>query len=46
MIRLLLPLLALLAISACETMKGAGRDLQAGGAALTSEANKAQPPGY
>lgn len=46
MIRLLLPLLALLAISACETMKGAGRDLQAGGAALSSEAKKAEPSGY
>ena len=42
MTRSLLPLLALLALTACETVKGAGRDLQIGGSAITSEANKVQ----
>ncbi|KFI33911.1 entericidin EcnAB [Haematobacter missouriensis] len=38
----LLPLLAVLAIAACNTMAGAGHDIQSGGAALTGEARKAQ----
>ena len=46
MIRLILPMIALLALTACETMKGAGRDLQGAGAAITTEAKKAEPSGY
>lgn len=42
MIRLTLPLLALLALAACETVKGAGRDLQTTGSAISSEAAEAQ----
>lgn len=42
MIRLTLPLLALLALTACETVKGAGRDLQSAGTAISSEASEAQ----
>jgi predicted small secreted protein len=38
----LLPLLALLAVSACETVEGAGRDLQTAGAVVTDEAQDAQ----
>ncbi|MEI4470044.1 entericidin A/B family lipoprotein [Frigidibacter sp. MR17.24] len=40
--RIALVLTALLALTACETMKGAGRDIQSGGAALTSEASQTQ----
>ena len=42
MTRLTLPLLALLALAACETVKGAGRDLQTAGAAISTEAQKVQ----
>ncbi len=42
MIRITLPLLALLALAACETVKGAGRDLQSAGQAISSEAADAQ----
>jgi len=38
----LLPLLAILGLAACNTMAGAGRDIQSGGAALTEEARKTQ----
>ncbi len=38
----LLPLLALLAVSACETVEGAGRDLQTAGAVVVDEAQDAQ----
>lgn len=42
MIRLTLPLLALMALAACETVKGAGRDLQSAGATIASEASQVQ----
>jgi len=42
MIRLTLRFLALLSLAACETVKGAGRDLQSAGAAISSEASQAQ----
>lgn len=42
MTRLALPLLALIALAACETVKGAGRDLQSAGAAITTEADQVQ----
>jgi entericidin B len=35
-------LFALLALAACETVKGAGEDLQTAGQAVESEANQAQ----
>lgn len=35
-------ILALTALAACETVKGAGRDMQGAGHAITSEANKVQ----
>ncbi|MEZ5883193.1 MAG: entericidin A/B family lipoprotein [Paracoccaceae bacterium] len=35
-------LVALLALTACETVKGAGRDIESAGSALSSEASKAQ----
>ncbi|WP_415182999.1 entericidin A/B family lipoprotein [Phaeovulum sp.] len=38
----LIVLIALVALTACETVKGAGRDLETAGGAITSEANKAQ----
>lgn len=38
----LLPLLALLAAAACNTMEGAGRDIQAGGAAISDGAQDVQ----
>ncbi|MCE5973737.1 entericidin A/B family lipoprotein [Sinirhodobacter sp. WL0062] len=38
----LIPLLALAALSACETVKGAGRDLQSAGAVVSREAAEAQ----
>lgn len=34
--------LALGALAACETVKGAGQDLQSAGAAVSSEANRVQ----
>ena len=42
MIRIALPLIALLTLAACETVKGAGRDLQSAGQTITSEATDAQ----
>lgn len=38
----LLPLLALMILSACETVQGAGRDLQTAGEAITEESQDAQ----
>ncbi|HQY45009.1 MAG: entericidin A/B family lipoprotein [Tabrizicola sp.] len=35
-------LLALLGLAACETVEGAGRDLQTAGEAITDEAQDAQ----
>lgn len=35
-------ILALGALSACETVKGAGNDLQTAGAAVSAEASRAQ----
>ena len=37
-----LPLLALLALAACETIEGAGQDLQGAGAAVSAEARRTQ----
>ncbi|PJE32216.1 entericidin B membrane lipoprotein [Pseudooceanicola marinus] len=42
MIRLAFCLAALTALTACETVKGAGRDLQTAGAAIEGEANRSQ----
>jgi predicted small secreted protein len=42
MTKITISLLAILALSACETVKGAGRDMQAAGHAVTSEATDAQ----
>ena len=38
----LLPLLALMALTACETVQGAGRDLQSAGATITEESQQTQ----
>lgn len=38
----LLPLLAIMALSACETVEGAGRDLQNAGEVITAESQDAQ----
>ena len=38
----LLPLLALMILSACETVQGAGRDLETVGEAITEESQDAQ----
>lgn len=35
-------ILAMFALTACETVKGAGRDMQAAGSTITSEAAKTQ----
>lgn len=40
--KLVFPLLALVALSACETVKGAGQDIQSAGHAVSTEASKAQ----
>ncbi|MDT8856928.1 entericidin A/B family lipoprotein [Paracoccaceae bacterium Fryx2] len=37
-----LPLLALLATSACETIQGAGRDMSSAGQAVTAESQSVQ----
>lgn len=37
-----LPLIALLALTACETIEGAGRDLEGAGATISQEARKTQ----
>ncbi len=39
---IILPLLALLVVTACETVEGAGRDMQTAGAAVTDEARDVQ----
>lgn len=38
----LIPLLALLVAAACETVEGAGRDIQSAGEVLTEEAQETQ----
>ncbi len=38
----LLSLFALVSLAACETIEGAGRDLQTAGAVVTDEAQQAQ----
>ena len=38
----LLPMLALMALSACETVEGAGRDITTAGQAITAESKDAQ----
>lgn len=38
----LLPLLALMILSACETVQGAGRDLETVGEAITEESQETQ----
>jgi predicted small secreted protein len=42
----MLPLLALFALTACETVEGAGRDIQTAGAVVTDEARDVQATGY
>jgi predicted small secreted protein len=39
---ILLALVAAAALSACNTMKGAGKDISSGGQALTNEAQETQ----
>ena len=39
---ILLPLFALVVLTACETVEGAGRDLQTAGTVVTDEAQNAQ----
>lgn len=41
----LAPLLAVLVLTACNTIAGAGRDLQNAGAAMQGEAQRAGTPG-
>ncbi|MFC3570028.1 entericidin A/B family lipoprotein [Paracoccus sp. TOH] len=36
------PVLALLALAACQTVQGAGRDMQSAGQAITRESQEAQ----
>lgn len=38
----LIPLLAILALSGCETMQGAGRDMQTAGQLMTEQSAAAQ----
>ncbi len=38
----LLPLLALMTLTACETVQGAGRDLQNAGEVITEESQQSQ----
>ncbi len=38
----LIPLLAILGLAACETIGGAGQDLQAGGRAISETAEEVQ----
>lgn len=38
----LIPLLALMALSACETVKGAGRDIGAAGRTITQASTEVQ----
>jgi len=42
MSKIVLTLVALMALSACNTMQGAGQDVSAAGSALTDEAQEAQ----
>lgn len=42
MTRITLTLLTVLALSACETVEGAGQDIQNAGEAIESEANETQ----
>lgn len=46
MIRIVLILAAALGLSACETIKGAGKDLQAAGQTIESEASESQGGTY
>ncbi|MEL5877668.1 entericidin A/B family lipoprotein [Cereibacter sphaeroides] len=39
---LLLPLLTLMGLAACETVEGAGQDLSAAGSAISQESREAQ----
>ncbi|SDE67179.1 Predicted small secreted protein [Paracoccus isoporae] len=41
-VRLIVPALALLALTACETIQGAGRDMQSAGEAITTESQEVQ----
>lgn len=41
-ITILAPLLALMALSACQTMQGAGRDISTAGQSLTAESERAE----
>ncbi|MDQ7775001.1 MAG: entericidin A/B family lipoprotein [Paracoccus aminovorans] len=41
----LTPILALLALAACETVQGAGRDMQAAGHAVSRESREVQAQG-
>jgi entericidin B len=38
----LLPLLAIMALTACETIEGAGRDIEDAGEAITDESQEVQ----
>ncbi|HEY0213324.1 MAG TPA: entericidin A/B family lipoprotein [Paenirhodobacter sp.] len=40
--KVLIPAMLLLALAACETVKGAGEDIQTGGAAVSREAAHAK----
>ncbi len=40
--KLLLPLIAIAALSACETVEGMGQDVENTGEAISSEANETQ----
>ena len=42
MIRIALVLTALLGLTACETVHGAGKDIQKAGSAISTEASKVQ----
>lgn len=39
------PILALMALAACETVQGAGRDMQAAGTAVSRESREVQSQG-
>ena len=41
-ISILVPLIAMMGLAACETVAGAGRDMQSAGSAISSEAERAQ----
>lgn len=40
--KIIIPLLALVALTACETVKGAGEDIQSAGSVVSREATRAQ----